>query len=337
MQDKAVTYPTDAKLLNRVRERLVKKARATGLKLRQSYVRVGPNRIFKVRRYAHAHQMKRMNEEVKKLCTILGRIVRDVDRKFDQIANPRVQQLTESHLELAKRVMAQERTSKNKVYSAHVPEVECLSKGKVHKRYEIGVKVGVAVTNRNNFVVGDLAFPGNPCNGHTLSAQLGQVVWITGTKPGEVFVDRGYRGHGVTDSQVFISGQKRGVNARLKRLLKRRQAIEHIKNDGLLGRNYLKGTECDQMNAMLSCAGHNMRIILKKIRIFFVDFLRRLFSCFGLEKQFRFSLSGDIINLPENSLKQGFSRPTNSLLNIYSNHEQGRLIWVIRYDTALPH
>ena len=296
VQEKAVTYPTDAKLLNRVRERLVKKARAAGLKLRQSYVRVGPKRLFKVNRYAHARQMKRMKREVKKLHTILGRVARDVERKIDQIANPCVQQLAESHLEseleLAKRVMTQERTSKNKVYSAHAPEVECISKGKVHKRYEFGVKVGIAVTNRSNFVLGGRAFPGNPYDGHTLSAQLDQVERITGTKPEQVFVDRGYRGHGVTDSQIFISGQKRGVNAQLKRLLKRRQAIEpvigHLKNDGLLGRNYLKGTEGDQMNAMLSCAGHNMRIILKKIRIICADFLRRLFSCFGLEKTMSF-------------------------------------------------
>ena len=115
------------------------------------------------------------------------------------------------------------------------------------------------MTNRSNFVLSGLAFPGNPYDGHTLSAQLGQVERITGTKPEQVFVDRDYRGHGVTDSQIFISGQKRGVNAQLKRLLKRRQAIEpvtgHIKNDGLLGRNYLKGTEGDQMNAMLVVRG----------------------------------------------------------------------------------
>ncbi len=177
-----MSYPTDAKLLNWVRERLVKKLR-----------------------------------------TILGRVARDVERKVAQIANPRVQQLAESHLEseleLAKRVMAQERTSKNKVYSAHAPEVECISKGKVHKRYEFGVKVGIAVTNRSNFVLGGLVFPGNPYDGHTLSTQLGQIELTTGTKPQEVFVDRGNRGHGVTNTQVFISSQKRGVNARLKRLL----------------------------------------------------------------------------------------------------------------------
>ena len=96
------------------------------------------------------------------------------------------------------------------MYSAHALEVECISKGKVHKRYEFGVKVGVAVPSRSNFVMGGLAFPGNPYDSYTLSSQLGQVERIAGTKPEEVFVDRGYRGHGVTDSQVFNSSQKRG-------------------------------------------------------------------------------------------------------------------------------
>ena len=82
----------------------------------------------------------------------------------------------ESELELAKRVMAQEKTSKNKVYSVHTPVVECISKGKGHKRYEFGVKVGVEVTNRSNFVVDGLSFPDNPYDVHTLATQLSRLL-----------------------------------------------------------------------------------------------------------------------------------------------------------------
>ena len=93
----------------------------------------------------------------------------------------------------------------------------------------------------------------------------------------EVLVDRGYRGHGESLSEVYISGQKRGITTqRLKRSLKRRQAIEpiigHLKSDGLLGRNYLKGTLGDQMNVLLCCSGHNLRLILKRLRFFCLDF-----------------------------------------------------------------
>ena len=276
VQEKAVTYLTDAKLLNRVCKRLVKKARAAGLKRRQSYVRVRPKRLLKVNRYAHARQMKRMKGEVKKLRTSLGRLVLNMEHKTGQITNPRVQQLTElvlpSELELA-------------------------------KRYEFGVKVGVTLTNQSNSVVSGLAFPGNSYEGHTLVTQYRRVERITGKKPSEVFV---VRGNGVADSQVFISGQMRSVPTRLKHLLKRRQAVEpvtgHIKNDRLLGHNYLKGAEGDQMNSMLSCIGHNMRIILKKAKIFCSDY----FLASGWKNQCRSLLSGDAVHPLENCLKQFF-------------------------------
>ena len=72
---------------------------------------------------------------------------------------------------------------------------------------------------------------------------------------------------------MYISGQKRGIKTRrLKKCLKRRQAIEPVigdlKSDGLLGRNYLNGTEGDRVNVMLSCAGHNLRFILRQLMIF---------------------------------------------------------------------
>lgn len=82
------------------------------------------------------------------------------------------------------------------------------------------------MVNRSNLVVGSLAFPDNPYNGHMLAAQLRhQVELLTGKKPEELIVDRG---HCESDSQVFVAGQKRGVNARLKCLCKRKQAIESV-------------------------------------------------------------------------------------------------------------
>ena len=175
--------------------------------------------------------------------------------------------------------MPNKKSDRNKLYSLHAPEVECISKGKAHKRYEFGVKASIATTNKSNFVVGGLALPGNPFDGHTLVSALEQVRRLTERPVEEAFVDRGYRGHGEEQTRVYISGQKRGIKTRrLKRSLKRRQAIEpvigHLKADGLLGRNYLKGSVGDQMNVMLSCAGHNLRLILRQLRVF----CRRLFG-----------------------------------------------------------
>jgi IS5 family transposase len=271
VQEKAVSFPTDSKLLNRSRVRLVKLCREHAVVLRQSYERKGPQALFKANRYGHARQYRRMRSRVKKLHIYLGRVVRDIERKI--AARPERQAIFAEELALAKRLLAQQKKDKNKLYSLHAPEVECISKGKAHKRYEFGVKASIATTNKSNFVVGGMALPGNPFDGHTLTQALEQVRRMTGSVIEEAFVDRGYRGHGETQTTVYISGQRRGIKTqRLKCSLKRRQAIEpvigHLKSDGLLGRNYLKGTQGDQMNVMLSCAGHNLRLILRQLRIF---------------------------------------------------------------------
>ena len=277
VQEKAVSFPTDSKLLNRSRERLVKLCRKQDVVLRQSYARKGPEALLLANRYAHARQMRRMRRQVRKLGTYLGRVVRDIERKI--VDFPARQRIFANELEMAKRLLKQKQADRNKLYSLHAPEVECISKGKAHKRYEFGVKASVATTNKSNFVVGGMALPGNPFDGHTLVDALVQVRRLTGSAINEAFVDRGYRGHGERATTVYISGQKRGINTqRLIRSLKRRQAIEpvigHLKSDGLLGRNYLKGSAGDQMNVLLSCAGHNLRLILRQLRIFWLRILR---------------------------------------------------------------
>ena len=209
-----------------------------------------------------------MRRQIGKLHTFLGRVVRDIERKIHD--DELLQQIFADELAMAKRVLTQKKDSSRKLYSLHAPEVECISKGNAHKRYEFGVKASIAVTNRSSFVVGGLALPGNPYDGHTLKSALDQVRLLGGQRIEEVYVDRGYRGHDETDSAVYISGQKRGVTDRIRRCMKRRQAIEpvigHLKQDGWLGRNYLKGTEGDGVNVLLSCAGHNLRLILKRLR-----------------------------------------------------------------------
>ncbi len=276
VQEKAVSFPTDSKLMNRSRVRLVKLCFRHGVVLRQSYARKGPEALLRTNRYGHARQLRRMRRQVKKLRTYLGRVVRDIERKTAD--EPELQAVFADELSLARRLLGQQRTDRNKLYSVHAPEVECISKGKAHKRYEFGVKASIATTNKSNFVVGGLALPGNPYDGHTLKTVLLQVRRMTGSVIEEVFVDRGYRGHGVEDSAVYISGQRRGIKTRrLRQSQKRRQAIEpvigHLKSDGHLGRNYLKGAEGDQMNVTLSCAGHNLRLILRRLRIFLLPCL----------------------------------------------------------------
>jgi transposase, IS5 family len=145
VQEKAVMFPTDAKLLNRAREKLVRLARKLAVELRQSYARVGKLALIRHQRYAHAKQFKRANRSLRKLRTYLGRVIRDIKRKI--AGNESLRERFARLIYLAERVLSQERGQRGpKVYSLHAPEVECIGKGKAHKPYEFGVKVSVATT-----------------------------------------------------------------------------------------------------------------------------------------------------------------------------------------------
>lgn len=274
VQPKAVAFPTDSRLYNRSRVRLVKLAAKNGIALRQSYRRLGTQALLKAGRYLHARQGKRARREIRKLKTFLGRVYRDILRKIADRQD--LKEVFSPELAMAGRLLSQGKKDKNKLYSLHAPEVECIAKGKAHKKYEFGVKVSVAATNRDNFVVGMFAEHGNPYDGHTLSRALEQVKRIAGAGVERCFVDRGYRGHGVAETGVYISGRRRGMTPQIRKELKRRSAIEpvigHMKADGKLGRNHLLGVLGDKINALLCGAGHNIRLILKKLRefLFFV-------------------------------------------------------------------
>jgi IS5 family transposase len=156
------------------------------------------------------------------------------------------------------------------LYALHAPEVECIAKGKARTPYEFGVKVSIVTTLKEGLVVGARSMPGNPYDGHTLHEALEQAEILSEVKPMMAFVDRGYRGVEVDGVQIWKSGQRRGVTRGLKAMIKRRSAIEptigHMKNDGKLGRNWLKGSLGDAMHAVLCGAGHNIRLIINKLK-----------------------------------------------------------------------
>jgi IS5 family transposase len=270
VQPKAITHPTDAKLYLKALQALVRLAKKYGLKLRQAHTRLAKRAAVQVGRYAHARQMQRMRRELKRLKTYLGRVYRDVARKVagDEGLSRRFAPL----LVLTERLLIQERTSKNKLYSLHAPEVVCISKGKAHRPYEFGSKVALAVTNREGFVLASKSLEGNPYDGHTLSTTVEQVVALNGVEADRIYVDQGYRGHDYAHKErVFITRQRRGLTPTIKRELRRRSAIEpmigHMKADGRLGRNYLLGAAGDAINALLVAAGHNLRLILNWLRL----------------------------------------------------------------------
>ncbi len=189
VQEKAVAFPTDARLYNQARITLVCAARKRGVKLRQSYVRVGKYAFFKQSRYRVARQLKRARKHTRKLRTYLGRVIRDIERKLPQ-PDAKIALL----LARAKRIEQQKRSDSNKLYSMHAPEVECIAKGKVHKRYEFGCKVVLVTTSASNWIVGAAAVHGNPYDGATLGDVVRQTSQLTGVTPKQAAVDKGFRG-----------------------------------------------------------------------------------------------------------------------------------------------
>lgn len=281
VMEKAVAYPTDSRLLERGRQHLVKLATTQGIRLRQNYNRQAPRLAVQVGRYAHAKQFRRMKATLKSLRTLVGRVWRDIDRKLDR-SDETMAARAEAILARVKRVLNQKPKDKNKLYSLHAPEVECISKGKARQPYEFGVKVTVATTHKEGLVVGMRSMPGNPYDGHTLPEAVEQVSILTDHLPKAVFVDKGYRGVDVAGATIWRSGQKRGVTPAIKKAIYRRSAIEpaigHMKHDGRLRRNWLKGSLGDALHAVLCGAGHNLRMILRALRLCFAFLLTALWA-----------------------------------------------------------
>lgn len=270
VMEKNIAHPTDVRLYEKARGQLVALADEAGVTLRQNYNRLAPRLAMQAGRYAHARQFKRMRKALKKLKGYTGRVLRDLRRQLDAIPEGPLRECVLDMLVLVGRLLHQGPRSRGKIYALHEPEVDCISKGKARKRYEFGTKVSLATTIDEGFVVGMRALPGNPYDGHTLPEALEQVAILTGQTPSLAVVDRGYRGHGVAHTQVLVSGMRRGLTPALKRLLRRRSAIEpeigHMKTDGRLSRCPLKGTSGDANFAVLCGCGHNIRKILAHIR-----------------------------------------------------------------------
>jgi IS5 family transposase len=275
VQGKAIAFPTDARLYHKVRRVLVKAAKKMHIDLRQNYERTSKKVFLKQGRYASAGQHKRARKETKKLKTILGCVIRDILRKCSK---------PKGHfakvLQIAQDIFNQKRSDTNKVYSVHAPEVECIAKGKVHKKYEFGCKVSMVSSSKDNWILAIDALHGNPFDGHTLKDSLRQVKQLTGFQPLHAYCDRGYRGAAkeITDTEVHLSGKKKkSMKASLWKWYARRSAIEpifgHLKSDNRLERNHLQGEDGDRINAILSGCGFNLR---KLFRAFFLSFFQRL-------------------------------------------------------------
>ena len=266
VQEKNITYPTDAKQLYKAILKAGKLARLYGISIRQSYFRKAKKAMIMAGRYSHAQQYKRRDREIRNLKNWLGRLVRELQK-----GPKKHEEQLKLFLEQCEILLQQTINSKRKIYSLHEPEVQCISKGKSRVRYEFGQKASVVTTNRGAFILSAKLFKDNPYDGHTLNESIKDAENRTNVIVTEIQVDKGYRGHDYTgNAKVVKSGDsnKKLSKSEIKRK-RRRSSIEpvigHMKSDHRLGRCFLKGLIGDAINILLSAAGKNMRKLLSLI------------------------------------------------------------------------
>lgn len=265
VQEKNIAYPSEANLLNRARHHLVKLAKACDIELRQSYTRTGKRLQVMAHRYAAAQQWNRARRMTKKLRTILGRVTREIER----VSTEQQKLLFSVYLERAKKLLASTNGGA-KVYSLHEPLVEAIAKGKIHKRFEFGVKVSIVTTRKGGFVLGCKAMHGNPYDGHTLKEALTDVEQRLGASlKSKVGVDLGYRGHGVKERFRVFHPKLKKLNRPTRLFVRARSSVEAaislLKRCFRLGRNYLKGKLGDLMNALFAGAASNLSHVLRAV------------------------------------------------------------------------
>ncbi len=276
VQEKAIAFPTDSRLLEIARHHVVKAARHAGIGLKQSFVHEGKQLRRRAGGYAHAKQFKRLKRVLRRQRTILGVVIREVRRKLGAGACESGAALARLNtmLERAQRILTQRPKDKRKLYALHAPEVECLSKGKARRAYEFGVKASVAITHRSGLIVGARTFADNPFDGHTLREQLEQTGILlegVGRAPTEVVVDLGYRGVDGDNPAVRIlhRGRYKTMSRGDRRVLRRRQAVEpaigHLKADHRMDRCWLRGGLGDALHAVLCAAGYNVRWLMRAV------------------------------------------------------------------------
>ena len=283
VQEKFVRHPTDAGLLDRARTRLVNAAERLRIPLKRNWKRKGKKMFRKCSGYAKAKQFKRLRRGVETMKGYLRHVVADLEAAEFVPASAgeaAVWEGAQKDIELSKRLLEQtEKTpGRERVYSMHEPQTECIAKGKAHKRYEFGVKTGLVTSARANWILGARTFPGNPYDGHTLQQALEQAKRITGVEPEQACADLGYRKsgyEGACDIQI-VNRFRKTPDRSLLRWWKRRSAIEpvigHVREDhSREGRCRLAGAAGDALHALLTAVGFNLRKLMKG--------LKRLFLC----------------------------------------------------------
>jgi len=281
VQEKNITYPTDDKLYKKIIIKCNSIAQKEEVVLRQSYTQTVKKLSIIQRLRRNKGGDVKARKASKKVKTIAGRLVRELERKL----TPQALNRHSFDLQLFSKVLAQKRSDKNKIYSLHEPETKCYTKGKEHKKFEFGSKAALLITQRTGVIVGAVNFTETLHDSKTLIEALEQHKRLTGIQAKNIFLDRGYRGpKKINDTYLYTPKPDKNITTTKRRRHKRRAAIEptigHLKHDHRMIRNYLKGTVGDAMNLMLAASAMNfkrvMNIFKKKMLVLVQNIINQL-------------------------------------------------------------
>jgi IS5 family transposase len=286
--EKNITFPTDAKLAKKVIDNCVKIAEKEGVVQRQSYKRVSKQLLRSAYFGHHPKRQKNARMARKKLRTIGKRVLRELERKLPENILKDYREIFSIYL----KALTQEKTTKDKIYSLHEPQVACIAKGKSGKNYEFGTKLAVVRGRKTGIISAVKRFSGNPHDSKTLEESLAQSERVRksigGTRPKRAATDRGFRGIKEVEGTVILLPTKKEKTiygqqvARLR--FRARAAIEpcisHLKRNHSLGLNFLKGVAGDINNALLAGIGYNLKMRLNQIKqqiLFWLEVVLKIF------------------------------------------------------------
>ena len=290
VQENNTTFPTDAKLCKKVIDYCNKIAENEGIKQRQRYTKVSKQLVRNTYNGKHPKRAKLARKSQRQLKTIAMRLIRELERNF----TAEQQECYRESMELYTKAVTQKRNDTDKVYSLHKPFTRCIAKGKAHKQYEFGNKVGLVTTSNKGkkIILGIKAFLQTPYDGHTIEPLLEQMETGGQQLPKELVYDRGGKGKSeIKGVKISIPGVPRKTDTAYQKHTKRkkfrtRAAIEpiigHLKTDFRLAQNYFLGETGPQINALLSATAWNMKkmmeILKEKIFFYFLNLIRLLFN-----------------------------------------------------------
>jgi len=296
VQENNISFPTDAKLAKRVIDKCNHIADDCGIVQRQTYSRKSKQHLRDTYNSHHPRRRKKAKRAAQKLRTIAGRQVRELERELA----PGDLELHQNKLALFRQVLAQDRFTKNKIYSLHKPFTACIAKGKAHKQYEFGNKIGLVMNPKTKVITAIDAFSGNPHDSNTIEPLLNQMERLLGYLPSEIVYDRGGRGKNeIKGVKISTPAKPLKTDNEYQRRKKRkkfrmRAAIEpvigHLKSDFRMQKNYLHGEKSPKINAMMAAAGWNLKKFMKHLvkNIFWPFYQMRIIRLFLLSRQRNF-------------------------------------------------